>query len=78
VTLLRDAEVWAADGIAHLFDEYVRAPQEFTTTEIHALVRAAYGVGYVDSLGGGPGPPLSILSACQYAEALRLTLPLSS
>lgn len=77
MTFVEDAEVWAADGIASLFDQYVRAPQAFTEEEVGALVRAAYGSGYVDAHGARSGPPLSILGACQFASALRLTLPLS-
>ncbi len=78
MTLLADAEFWADVGTLHLFDQYTNAPQAFTVKEAKALIRAAYGVGYVDALGETGGPPLSILGACQYASALRLTLPLSS
>lgn len=79
MTLLADAETWASAGIDDLFDEYVEKPQEFTRLEVEALVRAAYTVGYVDGcVGEADHVGLPILRACQFAAALRLTLPLSS
>lgn len=79
MTLLDDAHAWASVGAEPLFDQYVRKPQRFRKPEVAALVRAAYTLGYVDAMSADdPAAGLPILRACQFSEALRLTLPLSS
>lgn len=73
--MIGPARGWADRGIAGLLDDYVKHHKPFTPEEVAALIRAAYGVGYVHALD--VSEPLPMIDACSYATALRLTLPLS-
>lgn len=74
MTVRSAAEAWADTAVSTLLDDYVRHPKPFTVEEVGALIRAAYGVGYVNALN--EREPLPMIDACSYAEALRLVLPL--
>lgn len=73
--MIAEADAWAAAGIADMLDPYVRDPQAFTLAEVAALMRAAYGVGYVSAFDDDETDDVAC-SGCAMAEALRLSLPI--
>lgn len=67
-------EIWAQAGIESLLTPEVRDPHPFSIEEVAALLRAAYGKGYVAALT--EEPPLTILEAGRRTDALRVALPI--
>lgn len=75
--MIHEAELWAQDGINELLTDDIRATEgELSREVVYALLRAAYGVGYVRAGEHPDGAAEAHVERCKAMNcSLWLTLP---